>query len=146
MYLEQIDGPEDLKRLATEQLVHLAREIREELVRIVAANGGHLAPNLGVVELTLALHRVFDSPRDKIIWDVGHQCYVHKLVTGRRRQFASLRRYGGLSGFPKREESPTIPSIPATAAPPFPPPWGWPWPGTLREKITRWWRSSGMEP
>jgi len=109
MYLEQIDGPEDLKRLATEQLVHLAREIREELVRIVAANGGHLAPNLGVVELTLALHRVFDSPRDKIIWDVGHQCYVHKLVTGRRRQFASLRRYGGLSGFPKREESPHDP-------------------------------------
>ncbi|MGB9885886.1 MAG: 1-deoxy-D-xylulose-5-phosphate synthase [Moorellales bacterium] len=106
MWLERIEGPQDLKHLTAGQLEQLAQEIREELVRTVACNGGHLAANLGVVELTIALHRVFDSPRDKIIWDVGHQCYVHKLLTGRRREFASLRRYGGLSGFPKREESP----------------------------------------
>jgi 1-deoxy-D-xylulose-5-phosphate synthase len=83
----------------------LASEIREELVSVVSANGGHLASNLGVVELTLALHRVYSAPHDKIVWDVGHQAYAHKLVTGRRKEFASLRQYGGLSGFTSREES-----------------------------------------
>lgn len=104
--LDNIASPADLKHLTLEQLESLAQEIREEIVRVVAQNGGHLAPNLGVVELTLALHLVFDSPRDKIIWDVGHQCYVHKILTGRRPCFATLRQFGGLSGFPKRAESP----------------------------------------
>jgi len=103
--LDGIDKPADLKQLTYPELEQLASEIRQELVSVVSANGGHLASNLGVVELTLALHRVFDTPRDKIIWDVGHQSYAHKLVTGRRKEFASLRQYGGLSGFTSREES-----------------------------------------
>ncbi len=103
--LDKIDNPADLKGLTPHELKQLASDIREELVAIVSANGGHLASNLGVIELTLALHRVFDSPRDKIIWDVGHQSYVHKLLTGRRQRLASLRQYGGLSGFTCRNES-----------------------------------------
>ena len=103
--LDRVDSPADLKRLAKPELEQLAAELRQELVTTVSANGGHLASNLGVVELTIALHRVFDSPRDKIIWDVGHQSYVHKLLTGRRKRFASIRQYGGLSGFTCRSES-----------------------------------------
>jgi len=103
--LDRIDSPSDLKNLTYPELKQLAAEIREELVTVVSANGGHLASNLGVVELTLALHRVYNAPRDKIIWDVGHQAYAHKLVTGRRMDFQSLRQYGGLSGFTSREES-----------------------------------------
>jgi len=103
--LDRINSSTDLKGLTPRELKQLAPEIREELVARVTANGGHLASNLGVVELTIALHRVFDSPRDKIIWDVGHQSYVHKLLTGRRQDFASLRQYGGLSGFTCRSES-----------------------------------------
>jgi len=103
--LDKIDSPTDLKVLTQEGLTQLASEIREKLVAIVSANGGHLASNLGVVELTIALHRVFDSPRDKIVWDVGHQAYTHKLLTGRRQRFASLRQYQGLSGFTCRSES-----------------------------------------
>jgi len=103
--LDRIDSPRDLKRLTQPELKRLASEIREELVSVVSANGGHLASNLGVVELTIALHRVFDSPRDKIVWDVGHQAYTHKLLTGRRDRFASLRQYGGLSGYVCRDES-----------------------------------------
>lgn len=104
-YLNGINSPEDLQKLNVNQLEQLAEEIRQVIIGTVAANGGHLAPNLGVVELTLALHRVFKTPRDKIIWDVGHQCYVHKLVTGRRGDFHTLRRYGGISGFPRPAES-----------------------------------------
>jgi len=103
--LDRIDSPNDLKNLTYPELKQLAAEIREELVTVVSANGGHLASNLGVVELTLALHRVYNAPQDKIIWDVGHQAYAHKLVTGRRTDFQSLRQYGGLSGFTSREES-----------------------------------------
>ncbi len=103
--LDKINTPTDLKGLTLPELKQLAAEIRRELVATVTANGGHLASNLGVVELTIALHRVFDSPQDKIIWDVGHQSYVHKLLTGRRQQFASLRQFGGLSGFTCRSES-----------------------------------------
>ncbi|KAF1086524.1 1-deoxy-D-xylulose-5-phosphate synthase [Sporotomaculum syntrophicum] len=104
-YLDQINSPRDVRALTLAQLDRLAGEIREEIIGTVAKNGGHLASNLGVVELTLALHCVFETPQDKIIWDVGHQCYVHKLVTGRREQFSSLRCYGGLSGFPRPDES-----------------------------------------
>jgi 1-deoxy-D-xylulose-5-phosphate synthase len=101
-----IDNPKELKKLSIEELPLLAQEIRENIIKTVSNNGGHLASNLGVVELTLALHYVFDTPKDKIIWDVGHQCYAHKMITGRGDRFDSLRRYKGISGFPKREESP----------------------------------------
>jgi 1-deoxy-D-xylulose-5-phosphate synthase len=104
--LETISSPADLRELSLDQLQTLSEEIRGFIIDKVSANGGHLSPNLGVVELTLALHRVFDSPNDRIIWDVGHQAYVHKLVTGRRDEFDQLRHTGGLSGYPSREESP----------------------------------------
>jgi 1-deoxy-D-xylulose-5-phosphate synthase len=103
--LSTIRGPRDLDKLSSAQLATLAAEIREHLVAAVSRTGGHLGPNLGVVELTIALHRVFDSPRDKIVLDVGHQSYVHKLLTG-RQDFTLLRRQGGLSGYPSRSESP----------------------------------------
>ena len=104
--LETINQPKDLKKLSFAQLEQLAAEIRQLLICTISKNGGHLAPNLGVVELTLALHKVFDSPQDKFIWDVGHQAYVHKIITGRRERFETLRQLDGLSGFPKRSESP----------------------------------------
>jgi 1-deoxy-D-xylulose-5-phosphate synthase len=104
--LPTIQNPADLKKLSNQQLSDLALEIRHLLLETVSQTGGHLAPNLGVVELTLALHSVFDSPFDQIVWDVGHQSYVHKLVTGRYEQFHTLRQFGGISGFPKPEESP----------------------------------------
>ena len=103
--LYQINSPEDLKAMPREELAPLAEEIRAFLVERVLENGGHLASNLGAVELTLAIHRVFSSPKDHILFDVGHQSYVHKLITGRRDRFDELRRGGGLSGFPKRSES-----------------------------------------
>jgi len=103
--LSTVNRPQDLKNFSVTQMERLAEEIRELLINTVANNGGHLAPNLGVVELTIAIHAVFDSPRDKIIWDVGHQAYVHKILTGRRDQFSTIRQFGGLSGFPKRSES-----------------------------------------
>lgn len=103
--LEQIRGPADLQHLTQSQLSDLAQEIREFLIHKVAATGGHLGPNLGVVELTLALHRVFDSPHDPIIFDTGHQSYVHKMLTGRSHDFDTLRKKGGLSGYPSRSES-----------------------------------------
>ncbi|HWR39405.1 MAG TPA: 1-deoxy-D-xylulose-5-phosphate synthase [Patescibacteria group bacterium] len=106
MLLETIKSPHALKSLTFEQLEKLAAEIREVLVSTVSQTGGHLAPNLGVVELTLALHTVFNTPRDKMVWDVGHQAYVHKLLTGRYERFSTLRQAGGISGFPKIVESP----------------------------------------
>jgi len=105
MYLEQIKSPADLKKLAIADLKKLAGEIRTEMVYRVSKNGGHLSSNLGVVELTIALHYVFNSPVDKIIWDVGHQSYPHKLITGRYDKFSSLRKYKGIAGFPRRDES-----------------------------------------
>ncbi len=104
--LSTIESPEDIRRLPEADLPQLAEEIRYEIIQTVSKVGGHLAPSLGVVELTLALHYVFDTPDDKLIWDVGHQCYAHKLITGRRQQFNTLRQYKGISGFPKRDESP----------------------------------------
>lgn len=104
-YLQQIKSPDDIKTMNMSELKVLAQEIRETLIQVVSDNGGHLAPNLGVVELTLALHMVFHTPEDKIIWDVGHQSYVHKLLTGRYEQFHTVRTLDGLSGFPKRSES-----------------------------------------
>jgi 1-deoxy-D-xylulose-5-phosphate synthase len=104
--LPRIQGPGDIKLLTVPELSRLAVEIRDLILSTIKKNGGHLASNLGVVELTIALHAVFDSPRDKIVWDVGHQCYAHKLLTGRFTSFSTLRRKGGLSGFPRRDESP----------------------------------------
>jgi len=104
--LPKINSPHDLKKLKLHELNALAREIREYIVAVVSSNGGHLASNLGAVELSIALHRVFNSPDDKIVWDVGHQCYAHKILTGRYASFSSLRKYAGLAGFPKSSESP----------------------------------------
>ncbi len=103
--LSRLSSPDDLKHIPERDLPHLARELRERIIEVVTANGGHLSSNLGVVELTIALHRVFSSPHDAIVWDVGHQCYAHKILTGRNERFPTLRRAGGLSGFPKRNES-----------------------------------------
>ena len=103
--LERIQKANDIKNLKKEELPQLAQEIREFLVDKVSRTGGHLASNLGVVELTMAMHLVFDLPDDKIIWDVGHQSYTHKILTGRKEGFETLRQYGGMSGFPKRKES-----------------------------------------
>ncbi len=104
-YLEMVDNPTHVKKLTLEQLQHLAAEIRYELITVLAKNGGHVGPNLGVVELTIALHRVFNTPRDKFVWDVSHQIYVHKLLTGRKGRFHTIRTTGGLSGFALRSES-----------------------------------------
>src|SRR5918911_981841 len=106
MLLETITGPGDLRELSEDQLDQLAGEIRAFIVQSVSVTGGHLGSNLGVVELTLALHRVFESPRDLLLWDTGHQAYVHKILTGRRGRFPSLRQANGLSGYPSRAESP----------------------------------------
>src|SRR5437773_4704460 len=104
-YLEMVDSPVHVKKLTLAQLHELAEEIRQELIATLAKNGGHLGPNLGVVELTLALHRVFSTPKDKFVWDVSHQVYVHKLLTGRKERFPTIRSTGGLSGFAMRSES-----------------------------------------
>jgi len=105
MLLENINSPSDLKKLKPEQLPALADEVRQFLLETVSNTGGHLGSNLGTVELTIALHYCFNSPQDKIIWDVGHQAYTHKILTGRREQFHTQRQYQGISGFPKRSES-----------------------------------------
>jgi len=101
--LDRISGPSDLKGLSISELHRLAKEIRLRIIETVQRNGGHLASNLGVVELTIALHRVFQSPADAIVWDVGHQCYSHKILTGRAARFGTLRRKGGISGVLKRQ-------------------------------------------
>ena len=105
MVLEKIQKANDIKKLKPEELEVLAQEIRDFLIEKISVTGGHLASNLGVVELTMAMHLIFDLPEDKIIWDVGHQAYTHKLLTGRKAGFDDLRKYGGMSGFPKRKES-----------------------------------------
>jgi 1-deoxy-D-xylulose-5-phosphate synthase len=104
-YLDEISSPEDLRQLLPGELPAVAREVRDRLIGVVSANGGHLASSLGAVELTIALHYVFDTPRDAIVWDVGHQAYAHKLLTGRNPSFDTLRRAGGVAGFPRRDES-----------------------------------------
>jgi len=106
MILDKISNTQDLRALSREELPPLAEEVRREIIEVVSKTGGHLASSLGVVDLTIALHYAFDTPKDRIVWDVGHQAYAHKILTGRRSQFPTLRQHGGLSGFPKREESP----------------------------------------
>src|SRR4030066_282449 len=104
--LDRINSPSDLRLLDDKETLQLAQEVRHLMIETISRNGGHLASSLGTVELTIALHRVFNSPRDKIVWDVGHQSYAHKMLTGRREKFNTIRQYGGLSGFPVRSESP----------------------------------------
>src|SRR5687768_6718819 len=103
--LDQVQYPADIRKLEKAQLPQLAEELRSEMIAAVAQSGGHLGSGLGVVELTVAIHHVFDTPDDKLIWDVGHQCYPHKIVTGRRDRVRTIRQGGGLSGFTKRSES-----------------------------------------
>ena len=103
--LQHINSPADVKKLNKDQLPQLCRELRQQMIETTSKTGGHLSSNLGVVELTVALHRIFDSPQDTIVWDVGHQCYAHKLLTGRREQFSTLRQKDGISGFPNPHES-----------------------------------------
>ena len=105
-FLNRINSPEDLKELSVEELILYAEELREFLVGSVSVTGGHLASSLGAVEIAIALHYALDTPKDKIIWDVGHQAYPHKVITGRREGFKTLRQKDGLSGFPKPSESP----------------------------------------
>ena len=106
MLLERIEQSSDIRKMKEEEYPVLAKEIRQFLLEKISRTGGHLASNLGVVELTMALHLAFDLPKDKIIWDVGHQSYTHKLLSGRKDGFDDLRQFGGMSGFPKRKESP----------------------------------------
>ena len=103
--IKQINFPSDLRKLKKDKLKEISKELREELIDVVSETGGHLGAGLGVVELTIALHYVFDTPKDKLVWDVSHQCYPHKLITGRRDRIKTLRKGGGLSGFTKRTES-----------------------------------------
>src|SRR5210317_1538964 len=107
--LDRVQSPADLKQFSDAELTQVAKELRSETISAVSETGGHLGAGLGVVELTVALHAVFDTPRDKLIWDVGHQCYPHKVLTGRRAGMGTLRQEGGLSGFTKRSESPYDP-------------------------------------
>ena len=102
--IKQINYPSDLKKFKKENLKQISDELRDELIDVVSETGGHLGAGLGVVELTVALHYVFNTPKDKLVWDVSHQCYPHKLITGRRDRIKSLRKGGGLSGFTKRTE------------------------------------------
>ena len=105
MVLDKINAPNDIKKLSKEELHKLPREIRKFLIEHLSVTGGHLASNLGAVELTMALHMIMDFPKDKLIWDVSHQCYTHKILTGRKEGFSDLRSYGGMSGFTNRDES-----------------------------------------
>ena len=138
MILERIQKENDIKELSDEELKILASEIRQFLIEKISDTGGHLASNLGVIELTMALHLFLDLPKDKLIWDVGHQSYTHKLLTGRKEGFDQLRKYGGMSGFPKRKESEcdcfdTVPR-------PFRRDWGTRMRERSRGRTTRWCR------
>ena len=103
--LDRVAGPADLKAMSDVDLARLAHEVRQDVINVVSETGGHLGSSLGVVELTVGIHAVFNTPTDKLIWDVGHQCYPHKILTGRRERMRSLRQGGGISGFTKRAES-----------------------------------------
>ena len=140
MILENIHTPADVKALDREQLEPLCRELRQFLVEHVSKTGGHLASNLGAVELTVAIHRVFDTSKDRLVFDVGHQCYVHKALTGRQALFDTLRQFGGLSGSPSPERANTTPSSPDM--PPTPSPWplGWQEQELYSTWITVFWR------
>ncbi len=124
--LDSIKGPEDLRRLSESELVPLADELRNFLLASVSQSGGHFAAGLGTVELTIALHYVFNTPEDRLVWDVGHQAYPHKVLTGRRERMHTIRKWGGLAPFPKRNESHFDTLAPAIPAPRLALPWAWP--------------------
>ena len=127
--LDAIHSPADLKKLSRADLPLLAAEIRAEIIRVVSQSGGHLASSLGAVELIIALHYVLNAPEDKIVFDVGHQAYAHKLLTGRRDRFATLRQGAACPAFPGGPRAGMTLPTPATPPPQFPRPWGWPAPG-----------------
>ena len=130
--LDTIRGPEELQALTLDELARLAEEIRQVITHSVSRTGGHLASNLGVVELTLAMHRAFDFHRDRLLWDVGHQCYAHKILTGRGAMFEQLRQEGGLSGFPSPDESDCDPFSVGHAGTSIATRWGWHWALSIR--------------
>lgn len=144
--LEKISQPSDLKKLSSQQTVQLCAEIREFLLDNVSKTGGHLASNLGAVELTVALHRVLTTPTDEIVFDVGHQCYTHKLLTGRREGFAKLRQLDGISGFPNPNESEHDALLPVTATPRSRWLWALPGPKSCGASRDRWLPSLVMVP
>jgi len=125
--LDRVHVPADMRNFSPEQLRQLADELRRETIDAVSVTGGHLGSGLGVVELTVAIHAIFDTPRDRLIWDVGHQAYPHKILTGRRDRIRTLRQGGGLSGFTRRAESEYDPFGAATPPPRFPPDLAWRW-------------------
>ena len=134
--LQTIDSPEDLKKLTRDQLQQLTDELRQYIIDVVSLYGGHFAASLGVVELTVALHYVFNTPYDQLVWDVGHQAYGHKILTGRRDNFSTNRKYKGLSGFPKRTESIYDTLVLVILPLPSALPWEWPWLQNTRVKKT----------
>ena len=137
--LDTVDIPADIRRLKTDQLRQLADELRQETISAVSVTGGHLGAGLGVVELTVALHYVFDTPHDRLIWDVGHQAYPHKIVTGRRSRIRTLRQEGGLSGFTARAaRANTTRSAPRTPRPRSRPGSAWRWRATSPAATTMW--------
>ena len=138
MRLEDIKSPQDIKGLSYAEMNDLAAQIRTELVTTISKRGGHLASNLGVVELTMAIHRVFNMPEDKIVFDVGHQSYVHKLLTGRYRTFCTLRSFGGMSGSAPKANM--MCSRRVMPLPRCPQRWGWRAPAICRDSITMCWR------
>ena len=142
--LEKISQPSDLKKLSSGQVNQLCEEIRAFLLDHVSKTGGHLASNLGAIELTVALHRVLETPKDEIVFDVGHQCYTHKLLTGRREGFAKLRQLDGISGFPNPKESVMTPLWRVTATPRSPWLLAWPGPGSCGGSRAMWLPSLAM--
>ena len=137
MLLDSIDSPADLRKLDASQLPALAAELRAFLLQSVSRSGGHLSSNLGTVELTLALHYVYDTPHDRLVWDVGHQTYAHKVLTGRRGGMGGLRQWGGIAGFPRRDESEYDTSEPRTRRPRSRRRWAWPSPPGKRASSAR---------
>ncbi len=140
--LSAIESPADLRALPERELPALASELRDYLVHTVSTRGGHFAAGLGTVELTLALHYVFNTPEDRLVWDVGHQAYPHKVLTGRRDRLGTIKQLDGLAPFPSRAESPYDAFGVGIPAPPSVPRWAWPWPPSARASRDVPWRSS----
>jgi 1-deoxy-D-xylulose-5-phosphate synthase len=144
--LDQIQGPADIRGLLRDDEAGLVRELRERHIDVVAQFGGHFGASLGVADLTVALHYVFETPRDKLVWDTGHQAYIHKILTGRNDRFPTIRQHRGLAPFLRRDESEYDTFGAGTPPPPSPRRWGWPPPGTSWAATRRWWPSSATAP
>ncbi len=137
--LKTIDSPSDLKKLPREKLHQVADELRQYIIDVVSVHGGHFGASLGVVELTTALHYVYNTPYDQLVWDVGHQAYGHKILTGRRDNFVTNRKYKGLSGFPSAAKVNMTALASAILLPLYPPHWVWRWPPSIKVKQTEKW-------